>query len=304
MSEQLHMNEGEIYMPVQERVTVFVGEGAIEPTDTYTDEEVLRASDEAQKPVEDPHVVCIDERESVEGRQPVREKVAGGGLMTGLAMAAAARWSGFTQKQLETGPETMAEEVADTLADNGEHLGAHRHSPLHGEGTTGCGAVDKQDNTYGNIEGHVLEEEFVVQAKIDLGDSFNLEHWQVAHAGFSEMAHSPKWQAFRKPRIQEIVEERGGVVEVLDGEKDAFKDPENKRHGHWGESARVNHQKGKSNDRDNATIPGFQVDVDPIVRMAKILATSEEEFSILLHAGVMFQYGTTYTLTRNMRILR
>lgn len=292
-------------MPTKERVMVFAaGEGPIEPTRQYSDEEVVAASDEAQKPVEDPAVVCMDERESVEGPQPVREKEAGGNLTTSLHAAAVVKWSLFTDKDYEAGPEAMADKVADHLIDTGETLGAHRHNAKRYDNQTGCGAVDKSPTTSMNIAAHGLDVTFMEMAAVDLGEAFDEKIWVEAHEGFSRMAKDKAWQNWRTSRIQELVEAKGGVVEMLDATQDAFRDPENKRHNHWGEAARINHNEGTSNDRDHASIPTFQVDVAPIVRQARKMASSEEEFQKLLHAMVMFQYGTTYTLTHNMRIIR
>jgi hypothetical protein len=305
MSEKTPMQEGEIYMPTRERVMVFAtGEGPIEPTQQYSDQEVVAASDENQKPVEDPAVVCMDERESVEGAQPVREKEAGGNVTTSLHAAAAVNWSLFTDKDYAAGPEAMAEKVADHLVDTGETLGAHRHNAKRGDNQTGCGAVDKSPTTSANIAAHGLDTTFTQMAVVDLADAFSERFWREAHAGFSQMAKDKTWQSWRTSKIQELVESKGGIVEMLDAKHDAFKDPENKRHNHWGEAARINHNEGASNDRDHAKIPTFQVDVAPIVRQARKMASSEEEFLKLLHAMVLFQYGTTYTLTRNMRIIR
>ena len=322
-------------MPVQDRIAVFIGEGAVEPTGQYSDEEVVRSSDEAQRAVEDPHVVCIDERTDAEEPQPIREKLAGGNLATGTFAAAAVGWSGLSSIETLTvppviipalpgvtdrmttertfsgllvvkNPEATTDAVADFLVDAHEPLGAHRHNTIQADNETGCGGVDKSARTQTNIKLYGSHPIFVENAKIDLGDLFVPDHWQRAIAGFASMADSPQWQKWRTSHIQEAVETRDGVVETLEGRLlKPEADPDNKRHNHWGEFARVNHRKGYSNDRDHATIPGFQVDVDPMVRMAtKMAMKGEEEFSLLLHAMVLFQYGTTYSLTNRMRIIR
>jgi len=293
-------------MPVTERVRVFAaGVGVIEPTSSFSDMEVLRASDEAQKPIEDPYVVCMDERPAVGEKQPVREKVAGGLLITSVHAAAAIEWSGFSEQQLEDGPESMLDIVADQLMDTGESLGAHRHNTIEHDNETGCGAIDKSPQAVENIAEHGPSDVFVENARIDLGDAFNEDHWRRAHGGFVRMARDPHWREWRTSRIQETVEAKGGVVETLDGAQDAFKpDPDNRRHNHWGESARIGDKAGHSNDRDNATIPGFQVDKDPLIRASRKMGRNEEEASLLLHAELLFQYGTMFTLTKNMRIIR
>lgn len=304
MNERLPMNEGEIFMPTQERVMVFAaGEGSIEPTGQYSDDEVMAASDEAQKPIEDSAVVCMDERGSAEGDQPVREKVAGGNLATGTFAAVAVDWLLLTEEVKGRGPQAVIDVVATHLVDTGERLGGHTSNHASGD-TTDCGAVDKSGQTTDNIDKYATDEAWIDQAKIDLGDGFRQDHWDKSHAGFSALARNTKWKNWQRSYIQEAIKKHGGIVEVVDATPDIDRDPQNVRHNHWGEAARINHQAGKSNDRDHASIPTFQVDVDALVRTARKMASSEDEFSLLLHAMVMFQYGTTYTLTRNMRIIR
>src|SRR6185436_2464138 len=101
------------------------------------------------------------------------------------------------------------------------------------------------------------------------------------------------------------VESRGGVVEVLDAEQDAFRDdPENLRKNHWGEFLRIGDREGYSNDRDDATIPGFQVDKAPIIRIADIFGGTPELRSLVLHSELMYQYGVLGVVTKDMRIIR
>ncbi len=293
-------------MPLSDRAVVFAaGTGVIEPTGEFRVSEIIEASDKSQKPVEDPHVVCIDERNSVEGKQPVREKVAAGNLGSALFAVGAVGWAGLTDTQVEAGPEVIVGEIADHLMDGGEKLGAHRHKPLHDHEKTGCGSVDQANGIESNIAEHASDELWIKQAKIDLGDNFDLDNWHRAQIGYERMTSDLKWQKFRKALIQETVAAKGGVVETLNGENDAFKnDPDNLRHNHWAQGAKINGRKGYSNDRDNADIPTFQVDVDPLTRIAKIFSNNAKEYSLMLHALLQWQYGTTYSLTKNMLIIR
>jgi hypothetical protein len=286
------LEQGEYYMPVEARTNVFeTGVGIIEPTGEYTISEIIESSDREQKSVEDPHVVCVDARHSATEKQPVREKVAGGNLYTFLYAAAAVKWSLFTDATKAAGPNQMAEEAADFLVKADEKLGAHLED---------CGAINKAVPITDACAEHAHEDEWVRQAKRDLGELFNPEHWTVSQQGYAELAKDDAWRNWDANKIQEIVADRGGVVEKLDGSNPRPDiDPNNERHGHFEEATRVNHEKGKSNDRDNAKILKFQVDVDPIVRMAKKAATNEEEFSLLLHAEVMRQYATLYVLAKN-----
>jgi hypothetical protein len=315
-------SQGEAYMSDVTDVSFFkTGVGVIEPTDRYTDQEVATEIAESQKPVEDPAVVCMDERHDIREPQPVREKVAGGNLNTFGKAAAAVKWSGFTEQALQD-PDVLFAEAANHLVDSGETLGAHRHAhdlaELETEDEevadntkepkkTGCGAIDNGSVIDNDAAEHAMDEEWIEMAQADLGDLFNMGHWTTARDGFADMATDEKWRKWNHGKIQDKVEDKNGVVEVLDANSDAFASDDHsapQRHGHWGEAADVNHNKGYSNDRDNATIPFFQVDIDPMVRMASAAAASETEFSLLLHAEAMRQYATTYRLTKNMRILR
>lgn len=292
-------NHGEMRMPnqVETRVQVFhAGVGKIEPTGEVSTGELVEAMDESQKPIEDPHVVCIDGRRSEDEPQPVREKLAGGNLTTFLYAASAMKWSLFQPATVEAGPDAMVEEAADFLVKAGEALGAH-------EGD--CGAIGNAVSTTENISVHGNDEEWVSQAEKDLGDDFNLAHWQEAVEGFTALSHNPAWRGWRTSRIQEVVREHDGVVEKLDNQNHRpDKDPDNKRRNHWEEGVKIGTKKGYSNDRDHARIPFFQADADPMIRMAQKAASSQEEYSRLLHAELLFQYGTTYTLTKNQPIVR
>lgn len=300
------------------------GVGVIEPTDKYTDGEVAESVERSQQPVEDPAVVCMDERRSLKATEnegaetePVREKVAGGNLNTFLVAAAAINWSGFSGEARKAGPKVLMKEAGTFLVSKlKEKLGAHRHAKVgtnvpsdeeRKPNATGCGAIDKGSAIDQDTAEHAMDGPVVDQAKIDLGDLFNIDHWKIARDGFAQMAEDPEWVDWDRSDIQDEVDAHGGVVETLDASGDAFAEDEDPnreaRKGHWAQAAKINSDEGYSNDRDRAAIPAFQVDVAPMIRMARAGAT-EEEFSLLLHAMVMRQYFTTYRLTHNMRIIR
>lgn len=293
-------------MTSETRVGIFsAGEGVVEPTGQVDEPELLQAIDDAQKPVEDPHVVCIDERPAAHEAQPVREKVAGGNVTSFLHGAAAARWPVFTDWAWQQGPEALAEEAAVFLVKAGEHLGGHTSNGVHTSGKTDCGAEDNAPITIVNIARHGNEPVWVENVRQDLGDSFDEAAWRQAVAGYGWLAEQLVWKNWRTAVINQLVLRYGGVVEVLDARNarpDA--DPENRRHNHWAEALKIGNRPGYSNDRDRAAIPFFQVDVDPLLRMAKKAASSQDEFTQLLHNLVAFQYGTAYTLTKNQRIVR
>lgn len=317
MMENLEaMSEGEIYMPKADNMTTFAtGVGVIEPTGNHTVESVEAAVADVQKPIEDPAVVCIDERRDIREPQPVREKVAGGNLNTFFVSASAIEWSGYTHAALDEGPSTLLEQAAGFLVGVDETLGAHRHAsdasemdhPKGDSKKTGCGAIDNGAAINYDAAEHAMDEEWTEQAKADLGEGFNIEHWIAAKDGYARLAASEKWQKWDYGEIQEAVEQKDGTIEVLDAKSDAFAenvDNADQRHGHFAEAIKVNHNPGYSNDRDKARIPFFQVDIDPMVRMANKAGATAEETSLLVHAEAMRQYATAYRLTKNMWVIR
>ncbi len=286
---------GESQMPpVDERVEIFAtGIGDIQPTGEYTLEQVVEASDRVQEQVEDAHVVCVDGRPATE-KQPVREKVAGGNLYTFLFAAVAAGWNGFSNEAKTNGPGSMVEEAANFLVQTKEFLGAHWDN---------CGAVNKATEITAACAEYGEDDQWVAQAQRHLGENFNAEHWRSAKEGYAQIATDEQWQTWDANQIQQTVNAKGGVVEQLKGDNTRPDlDPENKRHGHFEEATRVNAVAGTSNDRDNSEIQTFQADVAPMVRMAQKAAASDEDFSRILHAEVMRQFGTLYVLSKNQPV--
>jgi hypothetical protein len=278
------------------------GIGVVAPTGEVSDVELVEAVTEAQKSVEDPHVVCIDEREGVE-KQPVREKMAAGNLGTGYVAAELADWSLFTDEQRAAGPEARVEAVADHLVGVGEKLGAHKdnHAPADGS-RSNCGAADGAPDGVEIIAEHGHDEQFETQMQDALGDNYDEAVFSGIINRAGELTAANKFAGWRGTLITDAVEERDGVVEKLNGDnKHPEKDPENKRHNHWAEGVYVNPVAGKSNDRDNAKIPFFQVDAPAIIRVCQEMASDEAEFSKLLHSAVAFQFAIRYKLTSDMR---
>lgn len=199
----------------------------------------------------------------------------------------------------------MSEEAASFLVQAGEHLGGHTSNAAHASGKTDCGAMDNAPVTIVNIARYGHEPVWVENVRRDLGDSFDAAVWQQTLAGYKWLAEQPTWKNWRTAVINQIVLRHGGVVEVLDSRNTRPDlDPENRRHNHWAEAIKIGGRPGYSNDRDHARIPFFQVDVDPLLRMANKAASSPAEFAHLLHSLVAFQYGTAYKLTKNQRIVR
>src|SRR5687767_13263153 len=95
---ELHMFEERDLMLDQQVKTYSEGIGPVAPTGEVPDQELVKSVHESQTEVQDPHVVCIEDRNDVEG-QPVREKMAGGNVATGYAAAEMAGWSLFTDRE-------------------------------------------------------------------------------------------------------------------------------------------------------------------------------------------------------------
>ena len=278
------------------------GEGVVEPTGEISDFELAESVHEAQKPIDDPHVVCIDERPGVEA-QPVREKVSGGPVTTGFAAARIAGWSLFTDEQRASGAETQVAVVADHLVAAGEKLGGHMDNHA-GEGKSNCGSADGCPLIIGRMGKYGRNEQFVEQMQDALGDNFNPAVWDEMVTNAQREAQGTDFQTWSGMIIIDAIRQRDGVVEVLNGDNTRpDQDPENLRHNHWAEGVYISSEEGKSNDRDHVKIPFFQVDAPAIIRICQKMATSEAEFDKLLHAAVGYQFATRFKLTKNQRNL-
>lgn len=283
-------------------VTIFeAGVGAIEPTDQHTEQEVILAIAEAQKPIQDTAVVCIDEREALEP-QPVRAKMAGGNTVTGYVAALLGDWSLFTEAERVGGSTTQYDAVTDYLQKAGHKIGGHSDNHAHGE-RTGCGASDNLPKIISDVAAHGNEGVFVKLAQEALGEHFNEADWLRVTIKASEIMRQNRLDDWRSSHAQQKLDE-SGTTEVLNGGTDSDRDPNNSRHNHWGEAIHVNAEPGVSNDRDTAKIPFFQVDLPAVVSLVQTMSKDEAEFSRLLHAATAYQIGTAYRLTKNMRIVR
>lgn len=276
------------------------GVGPVAPTGEVSDAELARGVQENQKDVEDPHVVCIDEREALE-KQPVREKMAGGNVLTGYVAAELAGWSLFTDEQRAGSAETRVNAVADHLVVAGEKLGAHIDNHADDKKCK-CGAADGCPVHVGVIAEHGNDKQFVDQMQDALGGNFNQVVWDGIIRNAQTKIARDTFDGWNGWIIINAVKARDGVVEVLNGDNQKPEaDPENTRHNHWGEGVGINTQNGKSNDRDNAVIKHFQADAPALVRTCQKMAKDEAEFSRLLHAAVGFQFAVRYNLTSDQR---
>jgi len=287
-------NFGENMEMTKEHAVLYAGIGSIEPDAQRNLADIEATIVKFEKPIEDTAVVCIDGRPSEQSHEPVREKVAGGNLNTFLYAAAAINWRGFSDEARTAGPSKMLEEAADFLVSSDEKLGAHVHTQNHGSGT-GCGAIDKAHEISKSCAEHA--DEWEDYAKAILGDSFDSEAWNSAKEGYGELAKNAAWEQWHTNAIQKQVRKKFGVVEELENNTT---DP---NHGHHEQAIHINFKEGYSNDRDQTNMQYFEVDVAPILRMARKATTEEREFNNLLHAMLMRQLGTAYQLTRNQNIV-
>jgi hypothetical protein len=299
---------------VQDRVTSYdFGVGVIEPTGKVTEQQLVQEMDARQAPVEGSCVVCFDERKGVGflsadmdvvevEKLPIHEKLAGGTLVTAVAMAKLARWSGFTEEQLNGPIEEQIDAVADHLVENEEILGAHVDTDFDKDGDASkCGAADNLEKENETIAIVASNPEFIAKSRNTLGDNFDEAIHAEILSNAGEDTQNGAYDGYKPKMFTTAVLKRDGVVEVLSAANiQPDVDPENKRHGHFGEGLKVNTEEGKSNDRDAAEIPFFQADAPALIRIAKKMANSEEELPRLLHAGVVFQYAVEYVLTKNM----
>lgn len=290
--------QGEFAMPTTDRMVILPGgDGVIEPTDLFTDQEVLQAIDEAQKPVEDPRVVCMDERGALQP-QPVRRKMAGGNSLTGFAAAAYASWSLFSDEQLEAGPVVMYNASTDHLVRLGAKIGGHGGKEV-------CGAGAKFIPITGNVVLLGTSEPIKQQFQLDIPKAFDEAVLEEVVHGATKFSKHPKNGLWTPKVMEEKIVQVDGVLEELNGKNlHPHIDPNNERHGHFGEALHINHDKDKSNDRDRSSIPFFQVDAPAIVEECERLATSDKEYIRLLHAAILFNYVAGFTLTKNMRVVR
>lgn len=290
-------------MPPTDRVMVLAaGEGAVEPTAKYTDAEVVEAVDAAQKPAEDPHRVCIDERRGVE-KQPVREKMAGGNTMTCFAATEWAGWSAHGSEAKTSGPVSRYKFVVKTMHAKGAKLGGHCDNHAEGD-SSNCGAADKYV-TITKDAGEIGKLELVKdKARADMEDVFDEAIWDEVVDGAAASAAQDDITQWRGAVMVETIRSyEDGVVEELNGTNEQPEhDPDNARHNHWAEAANGNKRQGYSNDRDAATIPFFQYDIPAIREEVERIAETPEEATRLFHAAMLYQYATTYRLTKNMRL--
>lgn len=289
--------QGEFAMPTTDRfIVVPGGDGIITPTGLYVDAECAQEVDNTQAEVQDPHVVCGDERHALEV-QPVRPKLFGGNTVTGMAAAAYSRWSFFTPDQIAAGPMAMYDAVFDHMARTGAAIGGHGgHAP--------CGA-SANFVAITQVSAEIGESDFVLeQMAEDLQDLFDESVLAEVANGAARFSRHPKLSLWLPSHVEERIKQEGVLEELTDKNLHPDVDPDNQRHGHFAELWNINHDKNKSNDRDKSKIPYFQVDIPALTDEAQRLAGDDKEFVRLMHAGMLFQYATGFKLTKNMRVSR
>ncbi len=283
------------------------GVGVIEPTNDHSDDEVAKAVQESQAEIEDSAIVCIDERDSVEGIQPVRRKTGGGGAITGFMAGVMSGWSMYSRYDgglVQQDPNEVFAFTAQYLQESGLKLACHIDNHAS-EKKTSCWANDGIPVLGGDIldDQIVAEIKPVVDKLMSVSSEFDAKLFDqvidqtrpLSRAGFFN-----KWQSILVPKV---IVRLDGVVEVLNGDKDALRDPENLRHNHWAEAINYNLNRRKSNTRDhNIEIPYFQLDKDGIDEPTGAMGTSDYELGLLQHAAHIYNALLARRLTRNQRV--
>jgi hypothetical protein len=275
------------------------GIGSVQPTDTYSDDEVSAAVSKAQQPVEDTAIVCIDERRSHNGAQPVRRKTAGGNAVSGFAGGILADWT------MLDGSSKSANEAftytAQVLARSGMKLGCHIDNHAAGQ-KTGCGANDRLPEAIATIAELGASELAGIVAAV-MEDEFDAMLYEKVVAGANKLVTDQFLGDWDNTQVTAVVQQYDGVVEELNGDNDPATDPENTRHNHWAEAIVKGKQPGHSNNRDAAAIPFFQFDAEAINEIAEKMAYDAHEANLLKHAIYTYNVAVGYILTKNQRYI-
>lgn len=295
---------GNVLNEQKEPLTVIVvefGDGVVEPTDRFTDEEVANEIERTQEAIQDPAIVCMDERKSVNGPEPVRRKTAGGAGMTGFMGAIYSDWyllgeNAFTKSNANA----VFDEVVGKVKDAGIALGGHTDS--HAEGKkTHCGAKDGA--AAANTRIAELGDQLSGVVAHFMGDEFDPELAAIVITRAKKLEEAEFFAAWDPVAAQETEKRLGAVIEVLDGANNYEEfDATNARHGHMGESVNHNRTAGKSNNRDASNIPGFQFDEEPVDDIWGRLGRNEHEAKLAKHGVYFYTVAIAKGLIKNQRI--
>ncbi len=283
------------------------GKGVVAPTETFADDEVAREVAKTQEPVQDPAIVCIDERHAADASEAVRRKTAGGGAMSGFEAAVLADWYLLPAVSTQTDIQPTANDVFDFVATEmdkrGIKLGAHTDNHAHGQATN-CGAMDGAPAGNERLADIGTAELQPIVAAV-MGDDFKPAMFDK----IVERARLLKEQGFfsdwNSVQAQEKVRSLGGVVEVLDGEDVLVEgDTDNARHGHGAEAIVHNTNPSKSNNRDATNIRYFQLDKSAVDEIANVLGRNEHETDLMRHAIYAYNVSIAYGLTADQRFIQ
>ncbi len=283
------------------------GIGPVEPTDQYTDEEITRAVRDSQSPLEDNAIVCIDEREAVNGPELVRLKTGGGAAITGFMAAVMGNWTqlaSFKGGYSNQNPNEVFEFVASHLHTQGIKLGAHKDNHADEE-KTNCGANDGIPQIAADIASPAINEILPVAQQLveATGMKYDSKIMEAIVANTRDLIEAGFFNNWDSTKAAKVVEKFQGVVEILNGDNQKpDMDPGDERHNHWAEAINFNLNPDKSNNRDQSVVPFFQLDKAGIDKPVDKLQSSESERNILTHAAILYNSALARKLTKNQRV--
>lgn len=266
---------------------------------------------------------CIDGREAViilytdhEGAERTkeidssyvreREKVAGGGYITGMAMKLAIR-----PPRADINASLRATVIAFAEKDMycGAHSGAHQAS-----GATDCGANDKLEPIFENGLLHGENIAVTTQALVEFaGVEYSPEAQFRAREGWAHALQMPRFfkGSTGETRLDTILDTVGVIHKVL-GSEEPVAVSKHLAGKHNEKFIFVNYAEGKTLSQANfrqklqelfPAVPKeklpqvFVVDVPRIVKLTNALTDDIDERQVALQSGVAYQLATAATLT-------
>lgn len=280
------------------------GIGVIEPTGQYTDDEVAAEVHRTLEPVQDAAIICIDERHSAQGHEPVRRKTVGGGAMSGTVGALLSDWpllSTLDGGAYQPGSankvfDFVAEKMSEAKIQHGAHTDNHA-TPESGK--THCGGMDSAEEGI-RVIAEVPGVKVVTQAS--MGDEFDEKIYDEVVQNARRVKEARVFSNWDPRAAQDKVRSLGGVVEVLDGEDYVdMDDPDNKRHGHGAQGINLNKDASKSSNRDTTDPRYFNVDESAINEISGVMGRNTYNSRVMKHGIVAYNAALAYLLTKDQR---